>query len=104
MTVATEISGLLEPSSKEHPDFVDVDRICTAEGLLIIISQRKDSGRLTFGIFRRYLREDKFRRTSFIPELLIDDLIAAITLAKQRMESLRKEGSSSLVMRVPPLG
>lgn len=94
------------PPSHEHPDFVDVDKIMTADGILIIISQRRDSGRLTFGIFRRYMKNDKWKRTSFIPEVLAGAVVTALELARKRMDEIRTKGKAaypSLVMPVPPL-
>ncbi len=92
--------------SVPHPDFVDVDKILTADGIVVIISQRRDTGRLTFGIFRRYMKNDQWRRTSFIPEVLAAAAADALVLAMKRMQDIRQRGSDAypdLVMPVPPL-
>lgn len=70
------------------PGYVDVDTLKGADGIVAVISQRRKSGELTFGIFRVF--DDN--RTTFIPESKMTSYMAMISLVQQRLIELRASG------------
>ncbi len=50
--------------------YTDIDTLRSADGIIAIISQRRATGVLTFGIFKEFDRDGQTERTAFVPENL----------------------------------
>lgn len=68
--------------------FRELDVLRSATGLKAIISQRVDSGLITFAI----VREFPDGKTSFIPEAMIDEYADMVENVRNRIRAIRLEG------------
>lgn len=73
--------------------YVDIDRLSNAYGLVAVISQRTNTGMLTFSIFKEFERDGVTERTTFIPEDMIEVYMDFAKLVHERMRVLRQSGT-----------
>lgn len=70
-------------------NFVDVDRLENADGIVAIISQRRRDGSLTFGIVREWMSDGAKKRGSFIPDRLHGSYASMVQLVGERIKELK---------------
>lgn len=71
--------------SNGSPKFQDIDRLENSHGIVCVISQRKSSGVLTFGIWREYEVDQQTERTQFVPDYMADAYMDMVRQALERM-------------------
>ena len=75
--------------------FRELDVLKSADGLVGIISQRIETGVITFMIMREFpLASGEMQKTSFIPEHMSDAFIAMAGMLKDRIAKIRREGGA----------
>lgn len=87
--VAPPAPGSVAPGGS---GFIDVDMLEDANGLIAIISQRRSNGTMTMAVFKKFDRDGKVERTSFIPEPLFDAHDALWKLARDRVLEIQANG------------
>lgn len=75
--------------------FADVAELHGADGIVAVISQRRKSGELTFGIFRRFGEN----RTTFIPEAMAEEFLKMYQSVLKRMVELKASGKLPFPVR-----
>ena len=71
-----------------QPQYIDLDELENAEGLIAIISQRRVNGVITFAIFKTFERDGK-ERTSFISEALRPAYLELQKIAFERIDEIK---------------
>lgn len=89
------------PPPTSRAGYVDVDKLQNSSRIVCVISQRRATGVLTFGIFREFDREGVVDRTSFIPEDLAEPYQDMVRMAIERMRELREHGKLPFPLRTP---
>lgn len=87
------------PVSRGGDKFKQLDELKTASGLKGIISQRVETGVITFAIIREYPSYNGLGTTSFVPENLMDDTIQLVQDIKNRIAEIRKTGQAPQATR-----
>lgn len=91
--VTNERSAISPPAPRSRQGFQDIDTLRNSDGLTAVISQRRKSGELTFGIFRQWDNAGTSERTSFVPERMGAAYLDMVGMAIKRMAELRKAGN-----------
>ena len=87
------ITGAPEPRrAGPPPSYRDIDRIKSAEGIVAVISYRRSSGVITFGIFREYERDGVVEKTQFVPESFGPAYLEMVKLVIERIAQFRRNG------------
>lgn len=91
------------PPPISRAGFVDVDRLENSNRIVSVISQRRTTGILTFGLFREFERDDgggrRTERTSFIPADLAESYLDMVKLTIERIHHLQKNGPLPFTQR-----
>ncbi len=80
----------MEPkSSSPTQPYEDLDRLKSADGIVAIISRRRSTGVLTFGIFKEFERDGVMERTSFISENLAPSWLEMAEMVVKRIAEIK---------------
>ena len=76
--------------------FRELDVLRSADGLVGVISQRIETGVITFMIMREFplSNSGQMQKTSFIPEHMSDAFIQMAGMLKERIAKIRREGEA----------
>lgn len=90
-TVAAPISHRVPKTE----DYVDIDRLQSAAGIVALISQRRKNGRLTYSIFREWTEPDGqggrvMKKGAFIPAKLVGAHMDMLKLVSERFDHFRR--------------
>lgn len=86
--------------------YKELDRIEDATGLVGIISQRVESGVITFAIVREFELRDKpgeVGKTGFVPEHLIEEYVAMVDKIRDRILEIRVQGLAPKDRKIGPV-
>lgn len=81
--------GDASPRSAPPPQYLDLDTLRNADGLVSIISMRRANGAITFGIFKEFDRDGRTERTSFIAETLRASYLSLAQLTMERIDEFK---------------
>jgi hypothetical protein len=82
------------PSSRGRaapPQYIDLDKLKNADGVVAIISQRLTNGVITFALFKEFVRDGREERTSFIAESLRPAYESMVKLVFDRIDDIRDD-------------
>lgn len=75
------------------PQYLDLDKLKNADGIVAIISQRLSNRVITFALFKEFERDRRVERTSFIAATLRDSYTSMVKLAFERIDELNRDGA-----------
>jgi hypothetical protein len=75
------------------PQYLDLEKLKNADGIVAIISQRLANRVITFAFFKEFERDNRFERTSFIADSLRPSYLAMVKMACERMDEIAKNES-----------
>jgi hypothetical protein len=75
--------------SGSPPAYIDLDKLRSADGIIGIISQRRSTGVLTFGVFKEFERDGLVEKSSFVPENMLESYLAMVQLVRERIAELK---------------
>jgi hypothetical protein len=73
------------------PQYLDLDRLRNADGIIAIISQRLANRAITFALFKEFERDNRVERTSFIASTLRESYVSMVGLVFERIEKLHTD-------------
>jgi len=86
-------------SSGPPQSYTDLDKLRSADGIIAVISQRRSTGVITFGIFKEFERDGTVERTSFVPENLAGSYLAMVQLVIERIAQLKIDSGNRALRR-----
>jgi hypothetical protein len=94
--------GMTEMADRERvsttpKNYVDLDRLKNADGLVSIISMRRATRVITFGLFREFERDGAMERTQFVPEQLSESYLKLVQLTIKRIQEIRAQGVDNVI-------
>lgn len=85
-------SSPLRSGRAAPPQYIDLDKLKNADGIVAIISQRLSNGVITFALFKEFVRDGREERTSFISESLRPAFQSMVGLVFERIDEVRGDG------------
>lgn len=85
----SDVLPLTSAAAAHLPQYIDLDTLRNADGIISIISQRRTNGVITFALFKEFERDRRTDRTSFFGEYLIKSYAEMVELTSQRIVEIR---------------
>lgn len=96
--------GVPPTSSGYHQPYVDLDTIRSSDDLVVIISQRRSNGMLTFGVFKEFVRDHRTDRTTFVSAELMPAYRAILKIAEERLEQIKTDPKLMRELQIKAIG
>lgn len=97
------MAGALESprNPRDSGKFRELDRLVSADGLVGVISQRIETGVITFAIVRQFPQSGsgEMQKTSFIPEHMAESMKQMVDTVSRRIAQIRKDGLAPPALR-----
>lgn len=87
-----------------HQPYVDLDTIRSSDDLVVIISQRRSNGMLTFGVFKEFVRDHRTDRTTFVSADLMPAYRAILKIAEERLEQIKNDPKLMRELQIKAIG